>query len=375
MWIESFQLERWQSIHEHHVQINLSDSGIHPVSVSELEFEAAEVASLLDHRLIYTQTNGTPELRRAIASLYPDAEPDNVEVVNGGAEANFIALWSILERDDEVVAMLPNYMQVPGLVGALGGVIKPWWMRADVAEGRWTIDLDELGSLVTDRTRLIAICNPNNPTGACLSAEELDEVGRIADTQGAWVLSDEIYQGSELEAGATATMWGRTEKPVVTNSLSKTYGLPGLRLGWVVSSSDACADFWRHHDYTTIGPGALSDAIATRVLQSGLRDRLLVRTREHLRSNYAVASALLEQHSQSLSYIPPVAGAMLYIKYADERPSVELAQHLLEEKSVLVVPGNHYDMEGWIRVGFGGDQRQLRAGLERVSEVFSDHTQ
>ena len=372
MRIEHFQLERWQSLHEHQVEFNLSDSGVHPVSVSELGIEAAEVASLLSQRLIYTQTNGTPELRQAVAALYTDATSDNVEIVNGGAEANFIALWSILERGDEVVAMLPNYMQVPGLVRGLGGVLKPWWMRADLRGSRWAIDVEELSALVTNRTRLIAICNPNNPTGACLTAEELDEIGRIADTYGAWVLSDEIYQGSELEADTTPTIWGRTEKAIVTNSLSKAYGLPGPRLGWIVSDPDACADFWSHHDYTTIGPGALSDALATRVLGSGLRGNLLARTRAHLRSNYAVVGAWLEQHRGSFRCIAPEAGAMLYLKYAHEMSSVALARRLLEEKSVLIVPGSHYDMEGWIRVGFGGDQQQLPAGLQRVSELVDD---
>ena len=125
---------------------------MHPVSVSELGIEAADLASLLSERLIYTQTNGTPELRHAVAALYTNATSDNVEIVDGGAEANFITLWSILERGDEVVAMLPNYMQIPGLVRGLGGILKPWWMRADLAGSRWAIDVEELSALVTNRT-------------------------------------------------------------------------------------------------------------------------------------------------------------------------------------------------------------------------------
>ena len=368
MRIEEFKLERWQSTHEHRVEINLSDSGIHPVSLSEL-FSPDDLDALLTRRLVYTQTNGTPELRDAIAALHPGATPDNVEVVNGGSEANFIALWSLLEPDDEVVVMLPNYMQVPGLVRSLDAIVTPWWMRPDHARGRWAVDLDELESLLTRRTKLIAICNPNNPTGACLRAEELDAIGRIADRHGVWVLSDEIYRGSELNGAETPTIGGRTERPIVTGSLSKTYGLPGLRLGWIVASPEACEDFWSHHDYTTIGPGALSDAVATQVLQPDFRDRLLSRTRTHLCANFSIADVWLEGND-SFRCIPPAAGAMLYLRYDHPMASVDLSQRLLEDKSLLVVPGGHYDMEGWIRIGFGGDPERLKAGLERVSKVL-----
>ena len=369
MHIDPFHLERWQSIHEHQVEINLSDSGVHPVDLSEL-LDRSELDRLMNVRLGYTQTNGTPELREVIAALHPGATVDDVEVVNGGSEANFIALWSLLEPGDEVVVMLPNYMQIPGLVRALGATVTPWWMQPDVTGERWTLDLDELDALITDRTKLVAICNPNNPTGACLAPRELDVIGRVADKYGVWVLSDEIYRGSELDGNETATVWGRTERPIVTGSLSKTYGLPGLRLGWILAPAATCAGFWAHHDYTTIAPAALSDAVATQVLRAEPRRRLLSRTRSHLRANYALVETWMAENGESIECVPPNAGAMAYLRSDWSIPTAELAQRLLDEKSVLLVPGEHYMMAGWIRVGFGGDSEELRSGLERVSQVL-----
>lgn len=373
MRIEPFVMERWQSLNEHDVEINLSDSGVHPLSLREFLDDPDFIAEVFDQRLVYTHSNGTPELRRRIAALYahgPGATPENVEVVNGGAEANLITIWSLVEPGDEVVVMVPNYGQIRGLARGFGAQVKEWWLRPDFEQRRWVADLDELEALVTERTKLIAICTPNNPTGRRLSAAELDGICRIAERHGAWILSDEIYIGSDLDGETTPTIWGRYDRTVVTNSLSKAYGLPGLRLGWIVAPAETAADFWMHHDYTTISPGALSDLVATRALHPEHRERLLARTRAHLGSTYARIAAWLDRHAESLRYIPPDAGAMLYLHYDHPIGSLELVERLRVEKSVLVVPGDHYDMDGWLRIGFGGEAEELEAGLQRVHELL-----
>jgi aspartate/methionine/tyrosine aminotransferase len=265
--------------------------------------------------------------------------------------------------------MVPNYMQLPGLVRALGATLKPWPLRPDFERRRWTADPGELARLVTPRTRLIALCHPNNPTGARLSADELDAVGRLADEHGAWVLCDEIYAGSELDSSPTLTVWGRCERPLVTSSLSKAYGLPGLRLGWIAAPPEACADFWEHHDHTSIGPGAASDFVATRVL--GRRAAHLERMRAHLQRNWAVIADWLARHAERLRFIPPEAGAMLYATYEAPIASGELARRLLAEESCLIVPGDQYGMERWLRIGFGGETATVAEGLRRVERVLA----
>ncbi len=368
MKIEPFLMERWQSLHEHDVEINLSDSGVHPLAIRDFIDDPAELEEVVSQRLIYTQTNGTPELRETIAALYSGATPDNVEAMSGGAEANFIAVWTLLEPGDEVVVMIPNYMQIVGIVRGLGGVVKEWRLQPDHEAKRWVADLDELRRLVTSRTKLIAICNPDNPTGSCLDGAELDTICKIAAGHGAWVLSDEIYQGLESNGQQTPTLWGRSDRVIVTNSLSKAYGLPGLRLGWLVAPARACADFWAHHDYTTIGPGTLSDLIATKALQPARRAQLLDRARRILQENLTVAVRWLEEHSATIRHIPPRAGAVLYFHYAHPINSTTLAERLLAEKSVLVVPGDHFGMDHWLRIGFGGEAEHIEAGLQRIGE-------
>ena len=171
--------------------------------------------------------------------MYPGAGVDHIEVTNGGSEANFITTFNLIEPGDEVVMLVPNYMQTWGLSRAFGGTIREWRLVEDREAGRWRVDLDELERLVTPRTKMIVICNPNNPTGARLTAADLDGIARIADRHGAWILSDEVYRGAEIDGVETASMWGRSPNAIVTSGLSKAYGLPGLRIGWIVGSAAA----------------------------------------------------------------------------------------------------------------------------------------
>src|SRR5262245_33206987 len=177
MKLETFEMERFQSVWENRVTHNLSESGVHPMAVEEL-LSPDEVPALLRQRLVYVQTNGTPELRDAIATLYPGAAADNVVVGNGTAEANYVAIWRLVEPGDEVVLMLPNYMQIWGVVRGHGAVVRPWHLREDRG---WTADVDELETLVSTKTRLIAVCNPNNPTGSILSEDAMRAIVRVAE--------------------------------------------------------------------------------------------------------------------------------------------------------------------------------------------------
>jgi hypothetical protein len=370
MKFETFTMERWQSTWEHHVEINLSDSGAAPMTLEEL-LEGNGADELLAQRLMYTQTNGTAALRDRIASLYENVTRENLEVTNGGAEANLLAAWTLVEPGDEVVLQLPNYMQLWGVLHAMGANIKPWRLQPDLDAGCWDPVIDELEELVNPGTKLIAICNPNNPTGATLDADELDRIASIASSSGAWTLVDEIYQGAELEGPATPSMWGRHEKVIVTNSLSKAYGLPGLRIGWILGPEKTVEECWARHDYTTIALGALNDFLAQRALEPGRRERILQRTRTLLTGNLKIAMDWVDQHDR-LRTIRPRGGAFLMLSYEDEINSTELAERLRAEKSLLLVPGDHFGMDGWVRVGFGEDTDMLKRGLDRLDEFLHE---
>ena len=368
MKLEPFALERWQSIWENKVAWNLSESGVHPLRVEELAVSDAERHALLTQELGYTQTNGTPELREAIASLYAGAGTDHIEVTNGGSEANCIALWHLIDAGDEVVMMMPNYMQIHGMSRALGARIVPWTLVED--EERWRPDLNALERLVTPRTKLVVICNPNNPTGARLTSGELDDVCRIAARSGAWILSDEIYRGAELDGRETATMWGRYERVIVTAGLSKAYGLPGLRLGWLAAPPALVDALWGVHDYTSIAPGAISDRLGRIAFAN--RERIIARTQGIVAANYPIVRKWIEKRALKVTHVAPEAGAILLARYRHRINSTALTERIRLTRSVLVVPGDHFDMDGYIRIGFGNHPGHVASALELVGEVLDE---
>ncbi len=372
MRLEPFVMERWQSTWENRVDYNLSESGVHPMTTRELLTLAGadELAEgLLTTELGYVQTNGSEELRTRIASLYPGAGPENVLVTTGTAEANYISVWSTLEAGDELVLMLPNYMQIWGIARAFGAVVKPWRLREELG---WAPDPDELSHLVTERTRMIAVCNPNNPTGAVLREEVMEAVVRAADRVGAWVLSDEVYQGAEREGETTPSFWGRYQHVVVTNGLSKAYGLPGLRIGWIAGPAEFVARAWWYHDYTTISPSMLSDHLARIALQPQVRRRILERTRDILRTNYPILESWVADHGDAFTLFPPRAGAIAWMGYHLDVNSRELVARLRRDKGVLIVAGDHFGMDGYLRIGYGPPADYLRAGLDRLGETVME---
>ncbi len=368
MKIVPFEMERMQSTWENQVEINLSESGVHPLTLGELLGDEGGRESLFGLALGYPQTNGTIPLRTAIASMYPGATPDHVHVTNGGSEANFCSTWSLLDQGDEVVMMAPNYMQTWGLARAFAGTVREWPLSE--TGGRWRPDPDALRALLTPRTKLLIICNPNNPTGACFDAATLDAICREAARHGTWVLSDEIYRGAELAGGETPSIWGRYERALVTCGLSKAYGLPGLRIGWVVGPPSFVANTWAYHDYTSIAPGAINDRLATAALVPATRARILRRTRGILNANFAALTTWLAARADLFSFIPPEAGAIVYARYHRPIGSTELTTRLRVEKGVLLVPGDQFGMDGHLRIGFGGPAPELFEGLARLEALL-----
>lgn len=369
MRVEQFAMERMQSTWENLVDYNLSESGVHPLTPRELLGE--EAASLLDQPLVYTQSNGTIELRSSIAALYPDVSIDHIQVTNGGSEANYIVVWRLVEPGDEVALLVPNYMQTYGIARAFGATIREWPLIEDFEAGRWRPDIEALRRIVSERTRLIIICTPNNPTGARLTASELDEIASVAESVGCWVLSDEVYRGAEFDGQDSPSMCGRYERAIVTSGLSKAYGLPGLRIGWILAQPPFIESTWSYHDYTTIAPGALSDRLARTALSPGQRPRILDRTRTILRENLPLIEQWLRAHDPGFSWIRPEAGAILYTRYNYAINSTELVTRLRQEKSVLIVPGDHFGMDGYLRLGYGERPDYLRAGLDRLHELLA----
>jgi aspartate/methionine/tyrosine aminotransferase len=367
--IEPFELERWQSVWENKVELNISESGVHPLTTAELVPDAEQLKKILDVQQVYPQTNGSEELRSRIAELYPGAKIENVLVTSGGSEANYVSTWGLIEPGDEVVFMMPNYMQIAGLARGFGATVKPLWLRESLD---WGINVDDLPRLVTGKTKIIAICNPSNPTGAVLREDMRAAILAAAEKVGAWVISDEVYRGAEFDGEMAASLWGGYERVLVTAGLSKAYSLPGLRTGWVVGPPKMIEKLWSYHDYTSISPSMLTDRLASAALEPARRAWILNRTRETVRANYPPLQQWLADHADIFSHVPPKAGAIAWAGLRDGRNSAQMAEELRVQKGVLLVAGEQMGMESFVRFGFGGDPGQLQKALGRIDEYLRE---
>jgi aspartate/methionine/tyrosine aminotransferase len=365
---QPFEMERMMSKWENVVEYNLSESGVHPVTLRELAGGQAQVEELLDTELNYAQTNGVIELRENIAALYPGATPDNVLVTVGCAEANFITLQTLLAPGDEMVMMLPNYMQIWGIGHNFGYRVKAFHLQE--AAG-WAPDLDELNETINENTKLVAVCNPNNPTGRILSEDEMDAIVAAAERVGAWLLADEVYSGAErLTDVQTPSFWGRYDRVLAMNSLSKAYGLPGLRTGWVVAPADTVDDIWARHEYTTISITMLANKLAALALSPEVRPRLIQRTRDYIRRGFPVLDGWMESHEGVFELVPPQAAAIAFARYHLDVNSGELVERLMREKSVLIVPGDHFGMDHYLRISYGLPRDYVEPALDRIHELI-----
>jgi len=365
-----FDMERMMSKWENVVEYNLSESGVYPTTVSELVDDPVVIEDLLATKLDYAQANGILELREHIAALYPEAAPGNVLVTVGCAEANFNAIHTLLAPGDEAVVMLPNYMQVWGIAHNLGVRVKPFHLKEELG---WSPDLDELNDAVTKRTKLIAVCNPNNPTGYILTGAEMDAIVAAAERVGAWLLADEVYCGAErLTDTQTPSFWGRYDRVLATGSLSKAYGLPGLRIGWVVGPPDIVDEIWARHEYTAISTTVLSNRLAAIALSPKVRPRLIQRAREYIRRGFPILDGWFNAHEGFFHVVPPQAAAIAFVRYHLDINSTELVERLMNEKSVFIVPGDHFGMDRYLRISFGLPPDYLQAGLDRIHELIAE---
>ena len=363
MPIELFEMERMQSTWENLVDYDMSESGVRPLTLRELVEMGFDLDEFLDQPLGYSQSNGTIELRERIAALYPGADADRIEVTNGTSEANYLVALSQLRPGDELAMELPNYMQMPGIARSLGATVRTF--RLDQETG-WEPDWNELERAVSSKTRLLYVSNPNNPTGAVLSDDAMRRIVDRCDATGTWLLSDEVYLGAEIDRPRTKSFWGMSERVIVTSGLSKAYGIPGVRIGWIVAPRQLAAECWTQHDYLTIGPNKMSDRIARIAVDTANRERCYARTRAILAHNMPLARDWIAGFNGRVTWLEPQAGAIALIKYDAGIPSIDIAERIRTRQNTLIVPGSHVGLEGYLRIWLGGREAFLREGLRRI---------
>ena len=364
MKFEEFELERNQSLFEHEVDYNLSESGLHPLPLKSILTED-EQQELLETELIYGYTTGTPMLREKIADLYTGADFDNVLATSGSAEANFVAVMTLLEPGDELIYMVPNYLQIRGIARSFGITVKELPLREDLG---WQWDMKELESMISSKTKMIGVCHPNNPTGSIVSKENMGKIIDIASGNDCWILSDEVYRGAELNGIESPSFYGKYEKTIVNAGLSKAYRLPGLRIGWTVGPKDYIKKAWAFHDYTSISIAYHSDWVASRILDTKRRKKILDGTKQHLNQNMNTLIEWIDTCDGKLSLSPPQAGAIAFVRIKMDIPSQDLTYHIRDNFSVLLTAGKWFGLEGFLRFGYGPPNEYLLEALDRIGQ-------
>lgn len=365
MNLEPFKLERILSEWQNVVDIDLSSSGVNALELSELISPQELMALYHSLKLRYVQTNGPLPLRTAICRRYPGANVDNILVTNGSSEALMLILWELGAPGAELVELTPTYSLVGGLARGLGMTVR----GVPLVEARgWELDVDLLEDTVNAKTTLIYVANPNNPTGSILSPAEMSSIVRVAERVGAWVIADEVYHGAELDGQRTPSFWGMYDKLLVTASLSKSYGLAGLRLGWLAGPPDKVTRIWQYHDYTTTTTTALSVELAQHALETEREARILAHNRAFSQKQFQLLCAWLAHHPDWFHTVPTRIGGLAFIGYTLPVPSDTLAHQLIQDCGVLLAPGDYFGVEHHFRVGYSVPH--LADGLERLSAAF-----
>ncbi len=374
MNIERFELERWMTTWELDVDFDIAESGILPLSLSELyELIGDELSSDLQSKILktplgYSEARGTLELRSILADTYERATAEDILVTTGAIEANFLLFNSLLEAGDHVVAVSPAYQQLHSVPRAIGCDLDLWSVQT---EGGFAYDLNRLEALVRDDTKLIVINTPHNPTGAMLDESQLRDVIAIADRVGAWILSDEAYRWLEHDGGEKLPppLHDMTDRAVSVGTMSKPFGLPGLRIGWLVANEDIARKAWGMRDYTSLSPAKLSDIIAQSVIAN--RERILPRNAAIIAENMAFARQWFKDNADLATWTEPRAGLLAMMKYNLPVNSTTIADALARDVRVMLAPGSSFGLEGYLRVGVGQRPDLFAEGLRRTATYFT----
>ncbi|MFS8049437.1 aminotransferase [Rhizobium sp. BR 314] len=369
MKIRDFGVEIWMNKYETKCELNLAETCVESLTVAEL-LDMSGINDIGEQlkplKLTYGEIEGSVRLRSLIAALYEKQKLDNVVITHGAIGANALVHQTLVERGDRVISVLPTYQQhysIPESIGADTQILKL------TEETGFLPDLEELKKLATPGTKLIAINNPNNPTGSLMDRDYLQKIVEIARACGAWILCDEVYRGTDQEGdlGMTASIADLYEKGISTGSMSKTYSLAGLRLGWIAAPSDLIHAVSIHRDYNTISVGMLDDHFAAIALEN--KDKILERSHRITRTNLAILSDWVDSEPL-ISWIKPKSGTTALLKYDLPVSSEEFCLRLLEETGVMLTPGSAMDMEGYLRIGYTNGEDILREGLGRLSRFL-----
>ena len=367
MKIDVFKIEEWMNRYCPEAKYDLTTTCIEPLSLRELLNLSgiAKPLEIFDTKLTYGEIHGSKRLKKAVKSLYKNQDLKNITITHGAIGANQLVFESLLDKGDEVISIVPTYQQHYSIPKALGANVKLLFLRE---ENKWLPNLKELENSITYKTKLICLNNPNNPTGAVIPDDLLERIADIAKAHNIWILSDEVYRGLNLVGNPySKSMADIYERGISTGSMSKTYSLPGLRVGWVAAREDLINEINKHREYNTISISILDDYFSSIALEN--RDKIAVRNFQIMKSGLKVLTDWLNGEVYVKANIPQ-GGTTALLRYKKEMPSKTLCKELQAQTGVALLPGETMEMEGTVRVGFCMNKTVLEAGLKEFSKFL-----
>ena len=369
MKIAPFKVEEWMNEYEMDAEYNIAETCVESLTVEELlnfsDKPEARLEEIKKLQLTYGDIKGSAAFKKGVSSLYKTVEPENILPSHGAIGANFLLLYSLVEAGDEVVSVFPTYQQLYSIPESFGAEVKKLDLKY---EDGFLPDLEKLKSMVNQKTKLIAINNPNNPSGVVMKREILEEIVEIAREADAYILADEVYRGFNLEEDipSIADLY---EKGISVGSMSKVFSLAGLRMGWIAGPEEIIELCQLHRDYTTISNGMISDYLSTIALEN--KDKIIKRNLAKVKKQLQILDKWV-QNEKLIEYVKPNGGTTAFLKYKLELDSETFAKKLFEEKGVLVVPGIAFGREGFLRIGFAGNEKELKEGLALLKEFLQE---
>ena len=368
MNIKPFAVEEWMNEYETGARYNIAETCVDSVSLDELfaltgESKDEFLSKFCATRLTYGDIWGSDALREGVCRLYRTIRPDEVVLTHGAAGANHHVFCSLISAGDRVVSIMPTYQQLYSIPEAIGADVAIMHLKQ---ENHYLPDLDELKALVTPGTKMVCINNPNNPTGALMSRELLEQIIEIARGANAYVLCDEVYRHLTQADGWCESVADLYEKGISVGSMSKVFSLAGIRMGWIATHDKAAVKaFLSHRDYNLISCGMFDDAVASLALRHS--DEMIRRNQAIVRENLAILDEWVQAHPH-FYYTKPQAGTTALVYYDYDIPSYEFCERLYHGTGLFVTPGACFEQPHSMRIGYACDAQTLKDGLAALAD-------
>ncbi|MFW6229708.1 MAG: aminotransferase [Halanaerobium sp.] len=369
MKIAPFRVEEWMNKYEMDAEYNIAETCVESLTVEELlnfsDNPTARLEEIKKLQLTYGDIKGSAAFKKGVSSLYENIEPNNILPSHGAIGANFLLLYSLIETKDEVVSVFPTYQQLYSIPESFGAEVKKLDLKY---EDGFLPNLDKLRGLVTEKTKLIVINNPNNPSGVVMGEKILKKIVEIARSVDAYILADEVYRGFDLEE-KIPSIADLYEKGISVGSMSKVFSLAGLRMGWIAGPEAVIELCQLHRDYTTISNSMISDYLSVIALEN--KEKIIKRNLTKVKDQLQFVDNWV-QNEDLIEYVKPNGGTTAFLKYNLDLDSESFAKKLFKEKGVLVVPGIAFGRENFLRIGFAGNEKELKKGLVLLKEFLQE---